>query len=307
MTNAPATDIIEKFLHVDAMFRASAIVATDVVEEMRNTLNAYELATIALGRSMVGALLMASHLKKGENVGIYFRGNGPLGVIFAEGDHGGATRAYTPNPKAELPLKDNKPHVGAGIGIGIMEVVRGTSFSKALNKGAVEIRSGEVGDDIAFYLFQSHQIPSVVAVSVELHPDGRVRAAGGVLIELMPGATDDIILKIEERVKELTASGVSLGEMIAAGAGPKELVEPFIKDFKFVKIAHKAKVEYKCRCNLERAKRALLLLGHEELDSLLSDTEAVQELGCDFCGRKYTLTMAEIKKLRDKAFKNSLN
>src|SRR5690606_24169082 len=104
--------------------------------------------------------------------------------------------------------------------------------SKALNTGAVEIRSGEVGDDIAFYLFQSHQIPSVVAVSVELHPDGRVRAAGGVLIELMPGATDDIILKIEERVKELTASGVSLGEMIAEGAEPKELVEPFIKDFK---------------------------------------------------------------------------
>src|SRR5690606_34312757 len=112
MVNQAPKDTIEKFLHKDAMFRASAIIATDVVEEMRNTLNAYDLATIALGRSMVGALLMASHLKKGENVGVYFRGNGPLGVIFAEGDHSGATRAYTPNPKAELPLKDNKPNVG---------------------------------------------------------------------------------------------------------------------------------------------------------------------------------------------------
>lgn len=306
-----SNDRIEKFLQVDGLIRASAIIATDVVEEMRNTLHSYELATITLGRSMVGALLMASHLKKGENVGIYFRGNGPLGAIFAEGDHSGATRAYTPNPKAELPLKDGKPDIGGGIGIGIMEVVRGSSHTDALNTGAVEIKTGQVGDDIAFYLFQSHQIPSVVALSVELNPDGSVKAAGGVLIELMPekkteGVPEDIIKKIEARLAE-HQKNKSLGEMIASGATPEDLVNQFLCDFKIVQIAHQSEVKYQCRCSLEKAKRALFLLGYQELDDLLKDNQQAHEINCDFCGRKYTLTMDEIQILRDKAFKNSLN
>lgn len=300
-------DRIEKFLHVDGMIRASAIIATDVVEEMRTTLNCYDLATIALGRSMVGALLMASHLKKGENVGVYFRGNGPLGAIFAEGDHSGATRAYTPFPQAELPLKNNKLDVGGGIGIGIMEVVRGSKYTDAINTGAVEIKTGQVGDDIAFYLYQSHQIPSVVALSVELHPDGKVKSAGGVLIELMPGAEEDIIKKIEARVEENNKENINLGEMIANGATPEQLVNQFLSDFKIVQIAHKAEIKYHCRCSLERVKRALMLLGHEELDKLMAESEDSHEISCDFCGRKYTLTIDEIQKVRDDAFKNSLN
>ncbi len=307
-SNNPQNDRIEKFIHVDGLIRASAIIATDVVEEMRTILNSYELATIALGRSMVGALLMASHLKKGENVGVYFRGNGPLGSIFAEGDHSGATRAYTPNPKAELPLKNSKPDIGGGIGIGIMEVVRGSSYTDAINRGAVEIKTGQVGDDIAYYLYQSHQIPSVVALSVELNPEGTVKAAGGVLIELMPGATEDVIKKIEERIEDNNKNGVaSLGELIAGGAEPKEMVDLFLKDFKIVQIAHSADIKYQCRCSTDRVKRALLLLGHQELDSILNEGNPSHEISCDFCGRKYTLTMDEIQEVRDKAFKNSLN
>jgi len=284
-----------------------AIIATCVVEEMRNTLNCYDLATIALGRSMIGALLMASHLKKGENVGVYFRGNGPLGAIFAEGDHNGSTRAYTPFPKAELPLKNNKPDIGGGIGIGIMEVVRGSSYSDAINKGAVEIKTGQVGDDIAYYLYQSHQIPSVIALSVELYPDGRVKAAGGVLIELMPGADEGTIEKVEKKVIENTKNGLNLGDLIASGAEPEKLVNMYLSDFKIVKIAHKAEVKYQCRCSLERVKRALMLLGHQELDDLMKEDKPSQDINCDFCGRAYTLTIDEIQEIRDKAFKNSLN
>jgi molecular chaperone Hsp33 len=306
-------DRIEKFLQVDGLIRASAIIATDVVEEMRGILKSQDLATVTLGRSMIGALLMASHLKKGENVGIYFRGNGPLGAIFAEGDHSGATRAYTPFPQAELPLKNNKPDIGGGIGIGIMEVVRSSSYNDALNRGAVEIQTGQVGDDIAYYLFQSHQIPSVVALSVELNSDGSVKAAGGVLVELLPekknsGPSEEIVKTLEAKVAANTkAKTKSLGEMIANGATPLDLVNQFLSDFKIVQIAHKAEVKYQCRCSEEKAKRALFLLGHEELDELLKDSQETHDLNCDFCGRKYTLTIGEIQKLRDKAFKNSLN
>jgi molecular chaperone Hsp33 len=297
-----AKDRIEKFLDDNGLVRASVIVATDVVEEMRSILDTYDIATIMLGRSMMGALLMAAHLKEGENVGIYFRGNGPMKLIFAEGDHSGATRAYTPEPHVQLPLKNNKLDFGAAIGIGLFEVVRGVAYSHNLQKGAVEIRTGQVGDDIAYYLYQSHQIPSLVALSVELNPNGTVKTAGGILIELMPGAKENEIQKIEERMK----NAKSLDQLISQGAKPEELIEQYLADFKMLKMDFSAHIRYECRCSKERVKNALYLLGHEELDDLIKDQNS-HEVSCDFCGKKYNLTVEEIQGLRDRSYKNSLN
>jgi len=297
-------DRIQKFLHDEGMIRASVIIATDVVEEMRKTLDAFDIATVFLGRSMMGALLMAAHLKKGENVGMYFRGNGPLKFAYAEGDHSGATRAYTVEPKLQLPLKDKKLDLGSAIGIGLFEVVRGANQSKKLQTGAVEIRTGQVGDDIAYYLYQSHQIPSLVALSVQVNPDGKVKSAGGILIELMPGADQQLIEKIEARMK----SAKSIDELISHGTSPEELMNQYLADFKMVQLDHDAKIRYECRCSLERVKKALYLLGYNELDNLIETSETgFHEVGCDFCGRKYQLSVDEIRKLREKSYKNSLN
>ncbi len=295
-------DIIEKFLDDQGLVRASVVIATDVVESMRKTLGTYDIATIMLGRSMMGALLMAAHLKQDENVGIYFRGNGPLKLVFAEGDHSGATRAYTPEPKIQLPLRDGKPDLGSAIGIGLFEVVRGAVHFHNIHKGAVEIRTGQVGDDIAYYLYQSHQIPSLIALSVELKADGTVKTAGGILIELMPGAHEDVIQKIETRMK----SAKSLDQLISQGASPQDLANQYLADFNMLKIEHKAQIRYECRCSKERVQNALFLLGHEELDSLLQDAKT-HEVSCDFCGKKYNLTVEELQEIRDKSYKNSLN
>jgi molecular chaperone Hsp33 len=271
---------------------------------MRGILNTYDIATVMLGRSMIGALLMAAHLKKGESVGVYFRGNGPMKLVFAEGDHSGGARAYTPEPQVQLPLKNKKLDLSAAIGIGLMEVVRGTAYSHKTHKGAVEIRTGQVGDDIAYYLYQSHQIPSVVALSVELQGDGRVKTAGGVLIELMPGASDNVIQKIETNMKQAK----SLNELISQGATPEQLMQQYLKDFKMLKIDHHASIRYECRCSLDRVKKTLLLLGHDELNEMVETaTNKTHEVSCDFCGKKYSIGMEELKKLRDKSYRNSLN
>jgi molecular chaperone Hsp33 len=295
-------DRIEKFLDNDGLLRASVIIATDVVEEMRTVLDTYDISTIMLGRSMMGALLMASHLKKGESVGIYFRGNGPLKLVFAEGDHTGATRAYTPEPHIQLPLKNNKLDLSSAIGIGLFEVIRGVAYSHNLQKGAVEIRTGQVAEDIAYYLYQSHQIPSLVNLSVELNPNGTVKSAAGILIELMPGAKDQEIKKIEERMKNVKP----LDHLISQGAKPEELIHQYLADFKMLKIDHEAKVRYECRCSKERVLKALYLLGHKELDDLIQDP-TTHEVSCDFCGKKYNLSVEEIQGLRDQSYKNSLN
>lgn len=298
-----SSDRLEKYIHKDGSIRASAAIATQAVEDMRLTLGAYDLATVIVGRSMVGALLMAAHLKKGDNVAVYIRGNGPLAVTYAEGNHEGATRGYTPNPEVQLPLKNNKLDIEGGIGIGILEVVRGSQDNDNLHKGTVELVSGQVGDDIAYYLYQSQQIPSVVALSVELNKDGSVRAAGGVLIELMPGADEKVIDDIETRMKSMK----NLGDLIASGAEPIELLSQFMNPDDLAKIHSQPNIKYQCRCSKDRVLRALLLLGHDELQDMLNSQDNKQLITCDFCGRKYELEASEIESLRKKAFKESLN
>ncbi len=300
---ASLPDCLEKYIHRDGSIRATAVIATQAVEEMRLTLTSYEIATVLVGRSMVGALLMAAHLKKGDNVAVYMRGNGPLAVTYAEGDHDGSTRGYTPNPHVQLPLKNNKLDVEGAIGIGILDVVRGSQHTDQIHKGTVELVSGQVGDDIAYYLFQSQQIPSVVALSVELNKDGSVKAAGGVLIELMPGADEKIIESIETKMKSMK----NLGELIYSGANPLELLSQFMDPQDLAKIHSQTNIKYQCRCSKERVVRALLLLGHEELQDMLNSNETKQLITCDFCGRKYELEASEIEDLRKQAFKASLN
>ncbi len=296
-------DYLEKYIHKDGTLRASALIATSAVEDMRVTLNSYEIATVVLGRCMVGALLMAAHLRKGDNVAVYIRGNGPLAVAYAEGNFEGATRAYTPYPHVVLPLKDQKLDIPGAVGIGLLEVVRGSQHSDILHKGAVELKTSQVGEDIAYYLFQSQQIPSVVALSVELHKNGSVKSAGGVLIELMPGADETIITDIENNMKSMK----NMGDLISSGATPLELLSQFMNPNDIVKIHGQADIKYQCRCSKDKVKRALLLLGHEELDDMLNSKEDKQLINCDFCGKRYEITPEELLKLREKSFKNSLN
>jgi molecular chaperone Hsp33 len=251
---------------------------------------------------MMGSLLMAAHQKQGHSVGVYFRGNGPLGVIFAESTHDGACRAYTGNPQLEIPLKDGHLDISGAIGHGLLEVVRGVPNSTQNHSGTVIIKTGEIATDLAYYLEQSMQIPAALALGVEVDEYGVVKGAGGMLVELFPGAQDKIITKIEQNL----AQGGSVSRMVSNGATPDMLVKAFLKDFELDQLPHDPLLRYECRCTLDKVKNALVLLGHQEIDELIAKKEAAQAK-CEFCGRVYKVGIDELAELRRESFKRSLN
>ena len=297
---------VHKFLTEELTVRASGVVATRVVEEMRSIQNSYPLATVATGRALVGALLMASHLKEKQQLSLYFQGNGPLGRVFAEANYEGQVRGYTTNNQYNTPTEGDNLHVGAAIGIGLLTVTHHLPNSDVPHRGTVIIRTGEIGDDIAYYLQQSHQIPSVVALGVHLNQYGRVEAAGGVLIELMPGHTEETIAKIEKRVTDAP----SISKRILEGATAEDLVRDYLQDFKLMELEHEHQLSYHCKCNYDRVLHSVQLLGIPEIDVIIQEQEAGAkplEVSCEFCGRRYEIKKEDLIDLRGDMFKNSLN
>lgn len=293
---------VHKFLTRDLGVRAAGVVATQVVDEMRSVQNSYPIATVAVGRSMVAALLMASHLKEGQELSLYFQGNGPLGRVFAEANYEGQVRGYSNNAQFQVPIEGEQIQVGAAIGIGLLTVTHHLPTGDEPHRGTVIIRTGEIGDDVAYYLQQSHQIPSVVALGVHVNPYGLVEAAGGVLIELMPGHAEETVAKIEKRVRETAP----ISKRILEGATAEDLVRDFLSDFELMELDHPYDINYHCRCSYERVVRSMVLLGTEELDQLISE-EKPAEVSCEFCGRRYEVAKDDLAKIRSDAYKGSLN
>ncbi len=284
---------IKRFVASDLTFRAAVADATQVVREMQSIQNTYPLATMAVGRSMVAASLMAAQLKPGDLISLYFRGDGPLEMFFAEASHEGEVRGYTPNPRMEMPKKLGLS-VGLALGRGLLTVVRTTPNQKQAHRASVEIQSGEVGDDVAYYLLQSLQTRSIVSLGVKVNPFGFVQSAGGILIELMPNSPEDLIDSLESNFK--SAGRNSLSESLADGATAQDICDAYLKGFNLVDLEHPFPLEYKCRCSNERLANALILLGHLELVKMINDREPARAK-CEFCGREYTVGVAELEDL----------
>jgi molecular chaperone Hsp33 len=293
---------VHKFLTEDLTVRASVVVATQAVDEMRSIQNSYPIATVAVGRSMVAALLMASHLKQGQELSLYFQGNGPLGRVFAEANYEGHVRGYCNNSQYTAPVEGDQIQVGPAIGIGLLTVTHHLPNSDIPHRGTVIIRTGEIGDDIAFYLHQSHQIASIVALGVHVNAYGLVDAAGGVLIELMPGHADETIAKIEARTKNAPA----ISKRILEGASPEEILKDYLGDFNLMELDHPYNIAYQCRCSHERVLRSIMLLGIDEIDRALAEAKPL-DVSCEFCGRRYHVTPDDLTKVRADLYKDSLN
>jgi molecular chaperone Hsp33 len=298
----PNSERVHKFLTEELTIRAAAVIATQVVEDMRKIQDTYPIATVALGRAMVGSLLMASQLKENQELSLYFQGNGPLNRIFSEATFEGKIRAYITNPHFMMESEGEGIQVGPAVGIGLLTVTHNLPNNDTPHRGTVIIRTGEIGDDLAFYLEQSHQIPSVVALGVSVDAFGRVTAAGGVLIELMPGASEEAIAKLEERVKQAP----SISKRILEGATAQDLITDYLKDFKITEMDHPHPIEYSCRCTIQRVTRSLSLLGLKEIDEIMEEAKPLA-VACEFCGREYSITKQHLEKLRSEMYKESLN
>ena len=293
---------VKKFVTKDLTVRAAAVNATAVVEEMRSLQNSYPVPTVAVGRSMVASLLLAAHLKNNQELSVYIQGSGPLSSVFAQASVEGKVRGVSSHPQLEVPVSTEKILLAPAIGIGLLTITHHLPNSHTPHRGTVELASSEIGDDIAYYLQQSHQIPSVVSLGVHVNSYGKVEAAGGVLIELMPGHEEPTALKIEERVKQ--ARPVS--NRLLEGATPEDLVRDLLQDFELIELDHEHDVEYKCRCSKERVMRSVGLLGLPELDGMIENEETT-DVSCEFCGRQYKLSVDDLKEVRQEVYKESLN
>lgn len=286
-------DEIVRILIEDAPVKAMAISGRDMVERARIIHGTWPVATAALGRTLLAASMLGSQLKE-ENgsVTLRLKGGGPLGTVLAVSDSGGSARGYVENPNLDLPRKaPGKLDVGAAVGTGgTLTLIRDMGLKEPY-VGSVALLSGEVAEDLAGYFVQSEQIPTACALGVLVDTDESVRAAGGYLIQLLPGADEDTIGKIEDGVARVGP----VSALLDRGMGAEELLRQVLADFE-LKVVERAPVSYRCDCSRERVSRALVSLGQGELRALIEEQGGAQ-VTCQFCDRVYDFSKQELEEL----------
>ena len=278
----------------EAGFAIVAGITTDLVREaqVRHVLS--PTATAAVGRLITGAALLGSSLKGKERISLQISGDGPLRGIVADAwlldEERIGARGYAKAPQADLPLNERgKFDVGGAVGEGSMQVTKSFEVGQPY-VGVVPLHSGEIAEDIASYLVNSEQIPSIVALGVLADPNG-VKAAGGVIAQLLPGADERAVASLEERalsmppITKLISEGATAHALLHALAGTAELRSHRTIDVRFA-----------CRCTREKVEAALLGLGADELRKMAEERDET-EATCEFCKKTYVLSSHEIEML----------
>ncbi|NLT94226.1 MAG: Hsp33 family molecular chaperone HslO [Clostridia bacterium] len=285
-------DSLVRATALDNTIRVSAVVTTKLTNEARLRHNTFPVATAALGRTMNAALLLTWGLKeKDETITIRIIGDGPLGGIIVDANTEGEVRGYVQNPQVDLPLSEKgKLDVGAAVGKGTVYVTKDIGLKEPYT-GSIPLVSGEIGEDIAAYLAQSEQIPSLVSLGVLVNPDFTVAASGGIIIQALPNTPEEVLVKIEENAARI----LPVSTLIKEGNKPKDLIKLYLEGID-VEYLEEKPVRFQCRCSLERVKSALVSLGQKELEDMIKK-DGKAEVVCHFCNEAYFLNKAELKEL----------
>lgn len=286
-------DRIVRAISTDGMVQAAAICSRDLTERARQIHKTLPVATAALGRTLAAASMMGNALKSdGASLTLQFKGGGPLGAVLAVSDNEGNVRGYVTNPHVDIPLrKDGKLDVGTAVGHeGTLTVIKDLHMKEPY-VGTIDLLGGEIAEDVAGYFVESEQIPTACALGVLVDRDQSVKAAGGYLIQLMPGAAEDTIAKVEGGI--MAAGAVSA--ILEKNDDPEAMLRTVMSDFD-LKILETCPVEYRCYCSRERVERALISLGRTELEQMLSEQGGCQ-LTCQFCDAVYEFTAEDIQRL----------
>ena len=286
-------DKIVRAISGDGMVQAAAIYSRNLTERARQIHKTLPAATAALGRTLAAASMMGDALKgQGASLTLQLKGGGPLGTVLAVSDHEGNVRGYVTNPQVDLPLRpDGKLDVGGAVGHeGTLTVIKDLHMKEPY-VGTIDLLGGEIAEDVAGYFVESEQIPTACALGVLVDRDQSVKAAGGYLIQLMPGAAEDTIAKVEGGI--MAAGAVSA--ILEKNDDPEAMLRTVMSDFD-LKILETCPVEYRCYCSRERVERALISLGRTELEQMLSEQGGCQ-LTCQFCDAVYEFTAEDIQRL----------
>ena len=287
------SDYIVRAISTDGLVQAAAICSRELTERARQIHHASPVATAALGRALAGASMMGNALKgQGASLTLQIKGGGPLGTVLAVSDAEGNVRGYVANPQVDLPLRDDgKLDVGGAVGgEGTITVIKDLHMKEPY-VGTIDLLGGEIAEDVAGYFVESEQIPTACALGVLVDRDQSVKAAGGYLIQLMPGAGEDVITKVEGGI--MAAGPVSA--LLDKNDDPEQLLRDVMSDFD-LKILETCPVSYKCYCSRERVERALISLGRNELEQMLAEQGGCQ-LTCQFCDAVYDFSAEDLKGL----------
>ena len=275
----------------DGFVKAVAVTTADIVERARQIHKTLPTATAALGR-LLSAASMMGNMQKVENgsITLQVKGGGPLGTVLAVSDAEGNVRGYVHNPQISLMEKyRGKLDVGAAVGTdGMLTVIRDLQMKEPY-VGSVQLVSGEIAEDITEYFVQSEQTPTACALGVLVDTDQSVRAAGGYLVQLLPGAPDDIIDKIEAGIRKAGA----VTAMLDKGMTAQQLLETVMEGLE-LEILETTPVEYRCYCSRDRVTSTLISLGRKDLQEIVDDGEDIH-IECQFCDTIYTFTPDEVR------------
>ena len=273
------SDQLIRAISRDGYVKAAAVSTRELTERARQIHKTLPVATAALGRALAAASMMGNALKEdGESVTLQIKGGGPLGTVLAVSDNAGNVRGTVDEPAVDLPLRPGgKLDVGTAVGHeGTLTVIRDLNMKEPY-VGSVGLLGGEIAEDLAAYFAESEQIPTACGLGVLVDRDQSVLAAGGYLIQLLPGAGEDVIAKVEGSI--LAAGPVTA--LLREDPDPETMLRKALSDFD-LEILEKSPIGYRCTCSRERMERALISLGAEELQTMI-DEQGHADLTCRFC------------------------
>jgi molecular chaperone Hsp33 len=277
--------------------RVFAAITTDILSEAVRRHETSPTVSAAFGRVLTGTLLLGGTFKDYDRLTVKIESSGPVGGIVAETTGDGSVRGYVKNPDVELPATSNGKFDVAGIvGQGMFCVIRESGFDIGLHKdpyvGSVPIVSGEIAEDLAYYLAKSEQIPSAVLLGVLLKGEEPfVAASGGVLVQMLPGANEHIITMIEDTIRHAP----HITSAINAGAGPKDLLKLALGEIDF-ELLDESEASFRCNCSMEKAKSLIASFGKTEVESMLKEDKGAT-MTCGFCNETYRLAEEDLEEI----------
>ena len=292
------SDYIIRATAAEGQIRAFAATTRELTEYARQAHNTSPVATAALGRLLTAGAMMGVMMKGADDIlTIKIEGDGPIGGITVTADSQGHVKGYVENPDVLLPENAlGKLDVGGAVGKGFLTVIKDLGLKEPY-VGKTELISGEIAEDIAYYYATSEQVASAVALGVLVDKDTSIKEAGGFIIQLMPGVSEEIISKLEFRINTIPY----ITELLSMGDTPESILNLILGDMD-LKIIDKIPTEYFCGCSRERVEKALLAIGEKDLQQLLEEDKKA-ELSCHFCNKVYNFDENDLKRLLDEAKK----
>lgn len=281
-----------KFMNSAGTVRASALVATDLLNHIRTIQQTSPTSTLALSRTLLGTALLASHLKDEQAMSVQIHCSGAMRMVFAQASYEGSVRAFIAEPQLPMSVERGNlilaPHVGSGT-LTVSTFIKGNSRPQI---SQVMVESGEITEDLASYIRSSQQIPCVLSTGVVLGSEGVVTAAGGLLVEMMPGHTEDDVALVESCVRVMGALSQSLGPDVTG----EDVLKMFFVGVQGKHWLHPYDVQISCSCSLDKVLGSLKLLGEEELQKMIQEKETV-DVQCEMCGKRYSVNHEHVKEV----------